>query len=208
MRCPRVLTGGVLRVLLAVAATLAAGVLTGCSTATEAEPGAQTTQSAWRGCDSYSTQPQAQRAWQKIGRPEEADGDGDGQVCESLPAQDTPEDDASCQRTGQVVSVTYSRREYPNIARHAEQSIAQGSPTVLRVRRAGTDQRRDDLLEDVPTRDGFDRDEYPPAVGRATGDEATVRYVPSGENRSAGSILGNTLDPYCDGQRFRYRIVP
>ena len=56
----------------------------------------------------------------------------------------------------------------------------------------------------IPTRDGFDRDEYPPAVGRGKGKglergrdprgwKADVRYVPSSENRSHGASLGAKL---------------
>ena len=69
------------------------------------------------------------------------------------------------------------------------------------------------------TRAGFDRDEYPAAVGRgrANGKQrglvrginplgwlADVEYVPRGENRSHGSSLGAKLRRLCDGTRFRY----
>ena len=65
------------------------------------------------------------------------------------------------------------------------------------------------------TSDGFDRDEYPPAVGRGKGKglergrqprgwKADVAYVPSSENRSHGSVLGIKLRRFCDGTRFRY----
>ena len=33
---------------------------------------------------------------------------------------------------------------------------------------------------------------------------ASVRYVPSGENRSHGSVLATKLRRLCTGQRFRY----
>ena len=83
------------------------------------------------------------------------------------------------------------------------------------LNRPGADARRDRLLEDFPTRDGFDRDEYPPAVGRGKGKglergrhprgwKADVAYVPSSENRSHGSSLGIKLRRFCDGTRFRY----
>ena len=68
---------------------------------------------------------------------------------------------------------------------------------------------------DYPTREGQDRDEYPPAVGRGKGAglergrnprgwKADVRYVPSSENRSHGAALGAKLDDFCNGTRFRY----
>ena len=34
--------------------------------------------------------------------------------------------------------------------------------------------------------------------------KADVRYVPSGENRSHGATLGNRLERFCNGTRFRY----
>ena len=75
--------------------------------------------------------------------------------------------------------------------------------------------RRDRLLESHPIRAGFDRDEYPPAVGRGGGPGlergrnprgwmADVRYVPSSENRSHGATLGAKLREFCNGTRFRY----
>jgi hypothetical protein len=68
---------------------------------------------------------------------------------------------------------------------------------------------------DIPTRDGFDRDEYPPAVGRGRGTassgeaipkgwRADVAYVGSHENRSHGARLGIKLRRFCDGTKFRY----
>jgi hypothetical protein len=87
------------------------------------------------------------------------------------------------------------------------------------INRKGADARRDRLLEDIPTRPEFDRDEYPAAVGRGrpNGDQrglvrginpigwmADVAYVPSSENRSHGSSLGAKLRPFCDGTKFQY----
>jgi hypothetical protein len=76
------------------------------------------------------------------------------------------------------------------------------------LNRKGAEARRDRLLDGIPTRPGFDRDEYPAAVGRGrpNGDQrglvrginplgwmADVAYVPSSENRSHGSSLGAKL---------------
>jgi hypothetical protein len=83
------------------------------------------------------------------------------------------------------------------------------------VNRPGADARRDRLLSHYPTRPGYDRDEYPPAVGRGRGKgltrgrhprgwKADVRYIRSHENRSHGSSLGAQLRPFCNGTRFRY----
>jgi hypothetical protein len=40
--------------------------------------------------------------------------------------------------------------------------------------------------------------------GHPRGWKADVRYVSSSENRSHGASLGNQLEPFCSGTRFRY----
>lgn len=90
------------------------------------------------------------------------------------------------------------------------------------VNRRSADARRDRLLRGIPTKAGFDRDEYPAAVGRGKanglshsltrgiapiGWMADVEYVPSSENRSHGSSLGAKLRRLCNGTRFRYAFT-
>jgi hypothetical protein len=117
-----------------------------------------------------------------------------------------------------VQRIVFSRSRYPNIRRHYVSAVAKGWPRILVVNRRGADERRERLLEEttLPPRDGNDRDEYPPAVGRGRGGpgltrginpigwRADVAYVPSGENRSHGSSLGGKLRRFCNGTRFRY----
>src|SRR3954463_7874001 len=177
-------------------------------------------------CSDYSNQADAQRA------ADTRDADGDGIYCESLPCPclkpgesggadpaptptPAPDPKPSCQKPSAVQRITFSKSNYPNIRKHALAAIRNGWPSVLWVTRPGAAARRARLLEDVPTRDGYDRDEYPPAVGRGRGKglvrgdhprgwKADVAYVRSGENRSHGSSLGLKLRRFCDGTRFRY----
>jgi hypothetical protein len=123
---------------------------------------------------------------------------------------------SECVRPDGVQRVIFSAAEYPNIRRHFRRAVARrGWPLRLVVNRPDADERRERLLRDIPTRDGFDRDEYPPAVGRGRGPglergrnprgwKADVRYVPSSENRSHGASLGAQLERFCNGTRFRY----
>lgn len=104
-------------------------------------------------------------------------------------------------------TVKLSRSKYPNIVGHIKESWREGYAKVRRINRIGTSTRRDKLLQGIPTRPGFDRDEAPAAVLRSQV-RASVRYVPSGENRSAGSTLGHQLGRYCDGVRVRYVFTP
>ena len=122
--------------------------------------------------------------------------------CETVSEQvATPQSD--CVRPEGVADISFSATKYPNIRRHFRRAVRDGWPRVLVLRRGGADERRDDLLDAYPTRDGFDRDEYPPAVGRRDAD-AHVAYVPSSENRSHGATMGIKLRRFCDGTRFRY----
>ena len=180
-------------------------------------------------CEDYSNQAQAQRA------KDTRDPDGDGIYCESLPCPclapdpragggddnptpdkpENPDSGSSCTKPDTVQRLLFNADRYPNIRRHFRGAIRRGWPRTLVLNRPGADARRDRLLEDIPTRPGFDRDEYPPAVGRGKGKglergrdprgwKADVRYVASSENRSHGASLGAKLDDFCNGTRFRY----
>ncbi len=114
--------------------------------------------------------------------------------------------------------IGFSKTRYPAIRAHYLAAVADGWPRILVVNRRGTDARRDRLLDEsgLATMPGRDRDEYPPAVGRGrgsrgltrgvnpTGWKASVRLVPSSQNRSHGSSLGIKLRRFCNGQKFRY----
>ena len=120
-----------------------------------------------------------------------------------------------CLRPADVQRLGFSAIKYPNIRRHFRRALRRGWPRRLVLNRPDADERRERLLRDIPPRDGFDRDEYPPAVGRGRGPglergrnprgwKADVRHVPSSENRSHGASLGAQLEPFCNGTRFRY----
>lgn len=119
-----------------------------------------------------------------------------------------------CRRTKKVVEIGLSSTKYPNVLAHIRRAVKEGWPEVAQINRVGAEERRERLLRDIPTRPGYDRDEWPPAMGRGkgkglergshpTGWRAHVEYVPSAENRSAGAVMGTKLRQYCDGVRFR-----
>lgn len=201
-----------------IVALLAALALAGATYIAAADDQVQIAAAAatWPGCDSFKTQPEAQRAWENSGRPARADGDKDGKVCESLPPAGAPPagaDSKSCKHTRSTIKVVYSRAKYPNIIRHITDSIAKGYPRLLRINRIDSARRRAKLLAGIPTAPGMDRDEYPPDVarGRGTGvgdTHADVRLVPASENRSSGSVLGHRLSPYCNGTHFTFIFRP
>jgi hypothetical protein len=136
-----------------------------------------------------------------------------------VPAATTATDagPAECARPSGVQRIVFSAQKFPNVRRHFRGALRRGWPRHLVVNRRGADARRERALRDIPTREGFDRDEYPPAVGRGRGRgpglergrnprgwKADVRYVLSSENRSHGATLGERLERFCNGTRFRY----
>jgi hypothetical protein len=174
-------------------------------------------------CAEHPNQAAAQRAADTV------DGDGDGVYCESLPCPCAKPDGSggsqepaapapkapSCSRPSGVQRISFSATKYANVRRHMERAIAKGWPSVLVLNRPGADARRDRLLRSWDTRPDYDRDEYPPALGRGRGKglvggsdprgwKGDVAYVASGENRSHGSRMGLKLRRFCDGTKFRY----
>jgi hypothetical protein len=114
-----------------------------------------------------------------------------------------------------VQNITFSKSKYPNIRKHFLAALRRGWPRTLVLNRKGADKRRARLLEGVAAKPGYDRDEYPPAVGRGRGAgltrgsdpigwRANVALVPSPENRSHGSTMGLKLRRFCSGTKFRY----
>jgi hypothetical protein len=222
---------GLLVVLMALAAWPIA------STASTASATESPIASAATVCADHPNQASAQSA------KDTRDPDGDGIYCESLPCpclppdpragsgepaappveeqpvappvEEEPEVEDTCARPKAVQRLVFSADKYPNIRRHFRGALRRGWPRTLVLNRPGADARRDRLLEGIPTRAGFDRDEYPPAVGRGRGKglrrgthprgwKADVRYVRSSENRSHGASLGAKLSDFCNGTRFRY----
>ncbi len=143
---------------------------------------------------------------------------GDSAAQAGPPPAPAPNDEparSSCSSPSKVQNIGFSATKYPRIKAHALAAIRKGWPRTLVVNRPGADPRRDRLLRDMPTREGSDRDEYPPAVGRGVGKgltkgsdpigwKADVAYVDRSENRSHGSRLGIKLRRFCDGVKFRY----
>ena len=100
--------------------------------------------------------------------------------------------------------MNFDDTRHHNIIDHAFDARRAGHPRTLRIARQEADANRKASLKGIPTRPGFDRDEYPPAMSDQGGEGASVRYVKLSENRSAGRLMGKRLKPFCDGQRFYF----
>jgi hypothetical protein len=96
---------------------------------------------------------------------------------------------------------------YPFSAIHISLAQSMGQPRVLTIDRDHADENRDDSLRGIPPYGGgFDRDEYPPAMFREGGNEASVFPNPFGDNRGSGSTLGHLLAPFPNGTQVEIRI--
>lgn len=96
--------------------------------------------------------------------------------------------------------------KYPETAAHIEAAIAKGESAVCTIDRAGADENRQHSLSGIPTKDGYDRDEWPMAMCAEGGNGADVTYVESSDNRGSGSWVGNQLQAYTDGTRVFFVI--
>ncbi|KAB8139243.1 hypothetical protein F9U64_01060 [Gracilibacillus oryzae] len=99
------------------------------------------------------------------------------------------------------VTLHFPVSEYPETAAHIEEAIANGESAICTIDRNGADENRNDSLAGIPTRDGYDRDEFPMAMCEEGGEGASVKYVEPSDNRGAGAWVGNQLEQYPDGTR-------
>ncbi|QAY68325.1 NucA/NucB deoxyribonuclease domain-containing protein [Paenibacillus protaetiae] len=89
--------------------------------------------------------------------------------------------------------------KYPETGQHIQAAIRRGEPAVCTIDREGAEQNRKESLHGVPTRKGYDRDEWPMAMCREGGEGADIQYVTPSDNRGAGSWISNQLDQLPDG---------
>lgn len=97
--------------------------------------------------------------------------------------------------------------KYPTVAAHIASAILAGESAVCTIDRDGADRRREASLAGIPTRDGYDRDEWPMAMCKEGGAGASVAYIDPAENRGAGGWVGNALEKYPDGTRVKFIVA-
>lgn len=103
-------------------------------------------------------------------------------------------------------TLTFPMDRYPETGDHIKDAIAAGHSAVCTIDRDGADQRREESLEGVPTKTGYDRDEWPMAMCEEGGYGADIRYVTPSDNRGAGSWVGNQLEVYPDGTKVLFIV--
>jgi len=112
--------------------------------------------------------------------------------------------DVGSSGSGRVIRIEFPVERYPKTAAHIQNAIAKGESAVCTIDRDGAKANREDSLRGIPTKKGFDRDEWPMAMCEEGGTGADIEYIKPSDNRGAGSWVGNTLDDYPDGTRIEF----
>ena len=99
------------------------------------------------------------------------------------------------------VKLIFPADRYPETADHIQDAIAKGESPICTIDRSGSVAHREASLAGIPTRQGYDRDEWPMAMCAEGGAGADIRYVTPSDNRGAGSWIGGQLNDYADGTR-------
>ncbi|QMV48361.1 hypothetical protein [Bacillus phage SPO1L3] len=102
--------------------------------------------------------------------------------------------------------LNFPSERYPETAQHIKESIEKGHPDVCTIDRKGADDRRKQSLKGIPTKKGYDRDEYPMAMCEEGGEGADVKYISPSDNRGAGSWVGHQVSGYSDGTKVLFIV--
>ncbi|NEW05967.1 sporulation protein [Paenibacillus sp. SYP-B3998] len=103
-------------------------------------------------------------------------------------------------------TITFPLSRYPLTGAHMRDAIAAGHSSICTIDREGAAENRKEALRGIPTKPGYDRDEWPMAMCQEGGRGADVRYVPFSDNRGAGSWVGHQLTRYSNGTRIKFYI--
>ncbi|MEK3942238.1 NucA/NucB deoxyribonuclease domain-containing protein [Paenibacillus sp. FSL H3-0310] len=112
--------------------------------------------------------------------------------------------DPSSPSDSSVVQLTFPSDRYPETAKHIQDAIAKGESATCTINREQAEENRKESLKGIPTKKGYDRDEWPMAMCEEGGIGADIEYITPSDNRGAGSWVGNQLEDYADGTRVEF----
>ncbi|KUP23575.1 NucA/NucB deoxyribonuclease domain-containing protein [Paenibacillus sp. DMB5] len=104
----------------------------------------------------------------------------------------------------EVVQLVFPSDRYPETAEHIQEAIRNGESAICTINRGDAEENRKESLKGVPTKKGYDRDEWPMAMCAEGGAGADIEYITPADNRGAGSWVGNQLEGYADGTRVEF----
>ena len=103
-------------------------------------------------------------------------------------------------------TIHFPSDRYPETAKHIEEAIEEGQSSICTIDRKNSDEQRDRSLHGIPTKRGYDRDEWPMAMCKEGGKGASVKYVRPSDNRGAGSWVSHQLSYDPDGTKIQFII--
>ncbi|MNO62645.1 Sporulation-specific extracellular nuclease precursor [compost metagenome] len=104
----------------------------------------------------------------------------------------------------EVVQLIFPSDRYPETAKHIQDAIAKGESATCTINREQAEENRKESLKGIPTKKGYDRDEWPMAMCDEGGEGADIEYITPKDNRGAGSWVGNQLEDYANGTRVEF----
>lgn len=105
-----------------------------------------------------------------------------------------------------VKKIIVSKKRFPESAQHIKDAQRAGAPKTLTIDRAGAAERRRAALKGKEPVKGMDRDEYPPAMTKEGGKNASVRNVSSSDNRGSGACIGAQCRDVPDGGKIQVDV--
>lgn len=124
--------------------------------------------------------------------------------CGNLTTATAPDTSVSSGDYDETIQLQTDR--YPETIAHITAAIKGGASAICTIDRDGAEANRDASLQGIPTKKGFDRDEWPMAMCKEGGAGADIAYVSPKDNRGAGSWIGNQLADLKDGTRVLFLI--
>ena len=118
--------------------------------------------------------------------------------------EEGPSSEPSTPSSGEVVQILFPADRYPKTAKHIQNAIKNGESPICTIDREGAEENRNLSLKGIPTKKGYDRDEWPMAMCQEGGEGADIAYITPSDNRGAGSWVGNQLENLADGTRVEF----
>ncbi|GGA47725.1 hypothetical protein GCM10007416_21100 [Kroppenstedtia guangzhouensis] len=104
------------------------------------------------------------------------------------------------------IVLEFPAERYPETAAHIQDAIKKGHSDICTIDRDRAEENREKSLKGIPTKEGFDRDEWPMAFCREGGKGAHVSYIDPSDNRGAGAWVSREVNGYKDGTRVKFVV--
>ena len=102
--------------------------------------------------------------------------------------------------------IDFPEDKYPETAAHIREAVEDGKSPVCTIDRGGADENRNDSLKGIPTKKGYDRDEFPMAFCKEGGTGADIEYITPSDNRGAGSWVSHQVSQFTDGTKVLIQV--